>query len=230
MRLTSGRTEIALHELRADAGPTLLCLHALRGQAADFAELAPAWPGRVLALDFAGHGASGRPRGGSYTPELLAGDVDAALDQIEQEAHAQTDMPTGQTASRSRAKTRGPAAGPVADRAAARDLPGAARGHRAARVGRADLARARQALRSARRPPSRRRPPRGLAAGAARRAGGDGLHGPGPVLPAALRRAARLGRRADQPAPGLGDGAAAGRASVPARGAAAAARRARGPR
>jgi pimeloyl-ACP methyl ester carboxylesterase len=108
MRLTSGRTEVALHELRADAGPTLLCLHALRGQAADFAELAPAWPGRVLALDFAGHGASGRPRGGSYTPELLAGDVDAALDHIEA-AHAQTDVLPGQTASRSRAKTREPA-------------------------------------------------------------------------------------------------------------------------
>jgi pimeloyl-ACP methyl ester carboxylesterase len=79
IRLTSGRIEVVLHELRADAGPTLLCLHALRGQAADFAELAPAWPGRVLALDFAGHGASQRPRGASYTPELLAGDADAAL-------------------------------------------------------------------------------------------------------------------------------------------------------
>ncbi len=82
IRLTSGRIEVALHELRADAGPTLLCLHALWGQAADFAELAPVWPGRVLALDFAGHGASQRPRGASYTPELLAGDADAALAHV----------------------------------------------------------------------------------------------------------------------------------------------------
>jgi pimeloyl-ACP methyl ester carboxylesterase len=78
-RLQSGRIEVALHELRAGVGPTLLCLHALRGQASDFAALASEWPGRVLALDFAGHGASARPRGASYTPELLAGDADAAL-------------------------------------------------------------------------------------------------------------------------------------------------------
>jgi pimeloyl-ACP methyl ester carboxylesterase len=79
LRLRSGRTEVVLHTLRDAEGPTLLCLHALRGRAADFAELAPHWPGRVLALDFSGHGASDRPRGGSYTPELLAGDADAAL-------------------------------------------------------------------------------------------------------------------------------------------------------
>jgi pimeloyl-ACP methyl ester carboxylesterase len=68
-----------MHALRDVPGPTLLCLHALGGRASDFAELAPHWPGRVLALDFAGHGASARPRGASYTPELLAGDADAAL-------------------------------------------------------------------------------------------------------------------------------------------------------
>jgi pimeloyl-ACP methyl ester carboxylesterase len=78
-RLRSGRIEVALHTLRDAEGPTLLCLHALGGRAADFAELAPHWSGRVLALDFAGHGASARPRGASYTPELLAGDADAAL-------------------------------------------------------------------------------------------------------------------------------------------------------
>jgi pimeloyl-ACP methyl ester carboxylesterase len=70
---------VALHTLREGAGPTLLCLHALRGSAADFAELAPHWPGRVLALDFSGHGESDHPRGAGYTPELLAGDADAAL-------------------------------------------------------------------------------------------------------------------------------------------------------
>lgn len=80
IRLRSARCEVALHTLREGDGPTLLCLHALRGRAADFAELAPQWPGRVLALDFAGHGASQRPRGAGYTPELLAGDADAALE------------------------------------------------------------------------------------------------------------------------------------------------------
>jgi len=79
MRIRSGRIEVALHTLRDAPGPTLLCLHALRGRGADFAELASEWPGRVLALDFAGHGDSDRPRGASYTPELLAGDADAAL-------------------------------------------------------------------------------------------------------------------------------------------------------
>jgi pimeloyl-ACP methyl ester carboxylesterase len=80
-KLRSARIEVALHTLRDAPGPTLLCLHALGGRASDFAELAPHWPGRVLALDFAGHGASARPRGGAYTPELLAGDADAALAQ-----------------------------------------------------------------------------------------------------------------------------------------------------
>jgi len=78
-RLRSGRYTVALHTLRDGTGPALLCLHALRGQGADFAELAPSWPGRVLALDFAGHGASERPRGAGYTPELLVADADAAL-------------------------------------------------------------------------------------------------------------------------------------------------------
>jgi hypothetical protein len=53
-RIASGRSEVALHELRAGAGPTLLALHALGGAAQDFSTLAAHWPGRVLALDFAG--------------------------------------------------------------------------------------------------------------------------------------------------------------------------------
>jgi pimeloyl-ACP methyl ester carboxylesterase len=78
-RIPSGRFEIALHELRSGPGPTLLALHALGGSGRDFAALAAAWPGRVLAPDLAGHGASAWARGGSYTPELLAADADVAL-------------------------------------------------------------------------------------------------------------------------------------------------------
>ena len=79
IRLTSGRHAVALESLREGPGPTLLCLHALRGRGVDYAPLAPVWAGRVLALDFSGHGASDRPRGAGYTPELLVGDADAAL-------------------------------------------------------------------------------------------------------------------------------------------------------
>jgi pimeloyl-ACP methyl ester carboxylesterase len=81
-RLASGRAEVALHELRAGAGPALLALHALGGSSRDFTALAAHWPGRVLALDFAGHGGSPWTRGGSYTPELHAADADTALLEI----------------------------------------------------------------------------------------------------------------------------------------------------
>ena len=78
-RIASGRSEVALHELRAGSGPTLLALHALGGAAQDFSALAAHWPGRVLALDLPGHGASDWMRGGSYTPELHAASADDAL-------------------------------------------------------------------------------------------------------------------------------------------------------
>ncbi|MEN8159482.1 MAG: alpha/beta hydrolase [Myxococcota bacterium] len=81
-RIASGRCGLALHELRGGSGPALLALHALGGSAQDFAPLAPDWPGPVWALDFTGHGASDRPRGGSYTPELFAADADATLAEI----------------------------------------------------------------------------------------------------------------------------------------------------
>jgi len=81
-KLAGGRTAIALHELRAGAGPTLLALHALGGSQRDCAALAAHWPGRVLALDFAGHGDSDWSRGGSYTPELHAADADVALAEL----------------------------------------------------------------------------------------------------------------------------------------------------
>jgi pimeloyl-ACP methyl ester carboxylesterase len=77
IRLSHGRTAIALHELRAARGRTLLCLHGLGGSARDFAGMA--WPGRIYALDFAGHGDSEPLRGGAYFPETIAGDADAAL-------------------------------------------------------------------------------------------------------------------------------------------------------
>ena len=78
IRLQSGRIHVALHELRGGSGPTLLLLHELWGRGTDLA--AAAWPGgRVPALDFAGHGASDRVRGGTYSPETLSCGVDAAL-------------------------------------------------------------------------------------------------------------------------------------------------------
>jgi pimeloyl-ACP methyl ester carboxylesterase len=80
--LRHGRVPLALHALREAEGEPLLCLHALGGRAADWAEAAVAWPGPVYALDFAGHGASGWLSGGGYTPELLAGDADVALARL----------------------------------------------------------------------------------------------------------------------------------------------------
>ena len=80
IRLAHGSVSLALHELRDAPGPTLLCLHAAGGSAADFAGVA--WPGRVFALDFAGHGASDRLRSGAYLPETIAGDADAALAHV----------------------------------------------------------------------------------------------------------------------------------------------------
>jgi pimeloyl-ACP methyl ester carboxylesterase len=80
--LRHGRVLLALHQLRPGEGGALLCLHALRGSAADWAPVADAWPGPVYALDFAGHGASGWLAGGGYSPELLAGDADVALARL----------------------------------------------------------------------------------------------------------------------------------------------------
>src|SRR5262245_5207618 len=89
-------------------------------------------------------------------------------------------------------------------------------------MGRAHVARAGQALRAARRSSSRRRPSGRVAAGPARRAGGDDLHRPRAILSAALRGAPRVGRRADRSGAQLGSSGEPGRAGVSARGAAAA--------
>jgi pimeloyl-ACP methyl ester carboxylesterase len=74
-----GRVDLALHELREGSGPRLLVLHELGGCADDLDVDLGAWPGAVFALDFTGHGASSRPRGGGYTGEVLMADADAAL-------------------------------------------------------------------------------------------------------------------------------------------------------
>lgn len=82
MRLHHARTTIALHELAHGDGLPLLVLHALGGASADWRPLAPRWPGRVVGVDFCGHGDSQPVRGGAYAPELLLGDADLALEQL----------------------------------------------------------------------------------------------------------------------------------------------------
>ena len=80
MKLVRGRVSLWLEPLRAAAGPSLLLLHELGGSAADFGAAAELdWPGSIHALDFSGHGRSGRLVGGAYTPEQLTADADAAL-------------------------------------------------------------------------------------------------------------------------------------------------------
>lgn len=82
MRVRNGRVEVALHERRAGEGRPLLLLHALYGSSADWGSEVEAWPGPVHALDFSGHGASGRLRGGAYSYERFLSDADLALRAI----------------------------------------------------------------------------------------------------------------------------------------------------
>lgn len=83
VELRHNRVTLALHEVASGAAAgtarPLMLLHGL-------GECTPGtlpghlyWPGRVLGLDFTGHGASTVPTGGGYTSEILVGDVDAAL-------------------------------------------------------------------------------------------------------------------------------------------------------
>lgn len=74
------RIRLAVHELRAAAGPTLLVLHGL-GEATPPAPhpWLSGWSGAIAGLDFTGHGASDVPVGGGYSAELLMADTDAAL-------------------------------------------------------------------------------------------------------------------------------------------------------
>lgn len=82
IRVRHARIELAVHELADRDGPTLLLLHALGADGRGWGTLPSAWRGRVVALDFSGHGASQWLRGGAYTPELLAADADAVLAEI----------------------------------------------------------------------------------------------------------------------------------------------------
>ena len=78
--LDHGRVRLALHELRAGDGPTLLLLHPLADRTpAEVPDDVAAWPGAVHGLDFTGHGESTVPAGGGYTSELLMADADVAL-------------------------------------------------------------------------------------------------------------------------------------------------------
>ena len=78
--LIHNRIELALHELRARDGPTLLMLHGLGEHSAlPSADVLDAWTGPIAGLDFTGHGASTVPIGGGYSCEVLMGDTDVAL-------------------------------------------------------------------------------------------------------------------------------------------------------
>jgi pimeloyl-ACP methyl ester carboxylesterase len=79
IELRNGRVALALHTLRAAEGVALLLLHRLGGSAADFHRPSLSWSGPIHALDFSGHGHSGRVYGGGYYPELWAADADSAL-------------------------------------------------------------------------------------------------------------------------------------------------------
>jgi pimeloyl-ACP methyl ester carboxylesterase len=79
IELRNGRVALALHPLASAAGLPLLVLHELGGSAAQGRAETLAWPGPAYALDFSGHGHSGRVYAGGYYPELWAADADSAL-------------------------------------------------------------------------------------------------------------------------------------------------------
>jgi pimeloyl-ACP methyl ester carboxylesterase len=88
MRVVHGRVVLEVTALSAPPSPAavevppLLLLHGLFGSSDYWAEARVEWPAVVYGLDFSGHGRSQRVKGGAYTPELLAGDADAALEEI----------------------------------------------------------------------------------------------------------------------------------------------------
>jgi pimeloyl-ACP methyl ester carboxylesterase len=82
--LQHNRVTLALHQLRAGDGPTLLLLHGL-GEASPTIvrpDIVGAWAGAIYSLDFTGHGQSTIPIGGGHSAEILMADVDVALAHI----------------------------------------------------------------------------------------------------------------------------------------------------
>jgi pimeloyl-ACP methyl ester carboxylesterase len=84
--LRNARVSLALHTLQSGEGTSLLLLHTLGGSSDDFRAALPRWSGPIHALDFSGHGRSGRIYGSGYYPELWAADADHALAAIGSEA------------------------------------------------------------------------------------------------------------------------------------------------
>lgn len=81
------RIDLALHRLSLGDDPVarpLLLLHGLGERTPDTLPASVTWPGPVYGLDFTGHGRSTVPVGGGYTSEILAGDVDAVLEELGQ--------------------------------------------------------------------------------------------------------------------------------------------------
>jgi pimeloyl-ACP methyl ester carboxylesterase len=79
------KARLALHQLRAgrDGARPLLLLHGLGERTPPEAPaFLDGWAGSVWGLDFTGHGASIRPKGGGYTAEILLGDADAAVGHL----------------------------------------------------------------------------------------------------------------------------------------------------
>ena len=80
--LHHNKVDLALHHIDGK-GAALLLLHGLGEHSpSSVPAWATAWPGKIWALDFTGHGRSSIPSGGGYTAEVLMGDVDAALEHI----------------------------------------------------------------------------------------------------------------------------------------------------
>jgi pimeloyl-ACP methyl ester carboxylesterase len=79
VKIRNGRVSLELHPHKGGEGTPLLLLHALYGSSAGWGDEIDRWPGPVFALDFTGHGASGRLRGGAYDYECFLSDADLAL-------------------------------------------------------------------------------------------------------------------------------------------------------
>ncbi len=78
--LVHNKVQLALHHLSEGEGRPLLLLHGLGEASPDrVPSWAAAWPGPVVALDFAGHGRSTIPSGGGYSAETVMADADAAV-------------------------------------------------------------------------------------------------------------------------------------------------------